>query len=78
MFTTYVWTPVHVGTWSVGNQTLVVGVNLDSQGQTIALTQLPGWRENAELEVLYALGTTIRSGYLVFEGLGATGFVFSK
>ena len=77
VFTTYVLQRAHFGTWSVGDRTLIVGVNLDNHTWTVPLTQLPGWRENAKLDVLYDVGAAFESGQLVFEGLGATGFVVS-
>ena len=76
VFTTYIWHRVHFGTWSVGAQTLVIGVNLGNQVRTIPLTQLPRCEEDEQLDVLYNVGTTFESGNMVFEGLGAIGFKF--
>jgi hypothetical protein len=75
VFTTYVRGRVHFGTWSVGDRTLFVGVNLDRRAWSIPLTKLPRWKENARLIVLYGLGTRVEWGHLMLEGLGATGFV---
>jgi hypothetical protein len=73
-FTTYIWERVHFGVWSVAHRTLHVGVNLDSQVRTIPFNQLPTWKEDAKLDVLYGVDTKFEPDYLLFEGLGATGF----
>ena len=77
-FATYVWQRVHVGTWSVRGKTLVVGVNLDPQERKIPLTQLPGCEEHEKVDVLYSVDTRFESGHLIFEGLGAIGFVITE
>jgi len=43
-FTTYVWQRVHFGIWTVGFQTLIVGVNLNPQIRLIPVAQFPGWK----------------------------------
>lgn len=74
---THIWQRVHFGTWSVGDQILTIGVNLDDHVQTVPLSQLPRWQESAKVDMLYTVGTTVESGHLIFQGLGATGFVIS-
>ena len=74
-FTTYVWQRVHFGVWRAGDQTLVVGVNLNPQVRWISLAQLPGWKAYTKLEVVYNDGASLESGCLVLWGLGSVGFV---
>ena len=70
VFATYIWQRLHLGEWSVGSRTLIVGVNLDGQTQNFPLTQLPGWKENTQPDVLYAVGATFDGTQLVWERSG--------
>ena len=74
-FTTYVWQHVHFRIWRAGDQTLVVGVNLNPQVWQIPLTQLPGWKAYTRLEVVYNGGASFESGNLALWDLGSVGFV---
>ena len=72
-FTTYVWQRVHFGIWKVGNQMLVVGVNLNPQVRLVPLTQLPGWKGSTTLEMVYSDSASFESGDLALSGLGSVG-----
>ena len=75
-FMTYIWQRSHFGIWRVGDQTLVVGVNLDRQVQTwMPLSQLLGWKSYAKLEVVYNGGASFGLGNLALWSLGSVGFV---
>ena len=74
-FETFIWKHVHFGIWGVRDQTLVMGVNLDSQSQAIPLAELPRWEEDVEPEVLYAISASFTGDNLTLEGLGVVTFV---
>ena len=74
-FATYVWQRVHFGIWRAGDQTLIIGVNLNPQVWQIPLTQLPGWKAYTRLEVVYNGGASFESGNLALWDLGSVGFV---
>ena len=74
-FATYVWQRVHFGIWRAGDQTLIIGVNLNPQVWWIPLSQLPGWEAYARLEVVYDGGASFELGNLSLLGLGSVGFV---
>ena len=74
-FATYVWQRVHFGIWTVGRQTLIVGVNLNPQVRLIPLVQLPGWKGYTKLEVVYSDGASFELSSLALWELGSVGFV---
>ena len=74
-FVTYVWQRVHFGIWRAGDQTLVVGVNLNPQVWRIPLAQLPGWKAYTRMEVVYNGGASFESGNLALWDLGSVAFV---
>ncbi|KAF9644703.1 hypothetical protein BDM02DRAFT_3181472 [Thelephora ganbajun] len=74
-FATYVWQRVHFGVWRVGDQTLVVGVNLNPEVRWISLARLPGWRRYTKLEVVYNGGASFESENLSLWDLGSVGFI---
>jgi len=52
-----------------------VGVNLNPQVRWIPLAQLPGWKAQAKLEVVYDGGASFELGNLALWDLGSVGFV---
>ncbi len=65
---------IHVGLWTVGLKTLLLGTNLNNASATFDLADVHGL--GGKVTQVLDTGAKLSKGSVVFESVGSGGFVF--